>query len=140
MPTDSFHENLKLLLVDDEEAYVNILARRLRKRGFVVRVALNGTSGIQAAREMDFDVAVLDLKMNDMDGIEVLRIFKKMTPSMAVIMLTGHGSEQAARDGIAFGAYDYLTKPCDFDELIEKIREAHLNTSRLDEKNNHEQS
>ncbi len=139
MPTDSFHENLKLLLVDDEEAYVNILARRLRKRGFVVRVALNGTSGIQAAREMDFDVAVLDLKMNDMDGIEVLRIFKKMTPSMAVIMLTGHGSEQAARDGIAFGAYDYLTKPCDFDELIEKIREAHLNTSRLDE-NNHEQS
>ncbi len=139
MPTDSFHENLKLLLVDDEEAYVNILARRLRKRGFVVRVALNGTSGIQAAREMDFDVAVLDLKMNDMDGIEVLRIFKKMTPSMAVIMLTGHGSEQAARDGIAFGAYDYLTKPCDFDELIEKIREAHLNTSRLDE-NNQQQS
>jgi len=54
----------------------------------------------------------------------VLKIFKKMLPQMAVIMLTGHGSEQAAREGIRFGAFDYLTKPCELDELVKKIRES----------------
>jgi DNA-binding response OmpR family regulator len=73
---------------------------------------------------MSFDVVVLDLKMEDMDGIEVLKIFKIMDPEMPVIMLTGHGSETAAREGIQFGAYDYLTKPCDLTELIAKINEA----------------
>jgi len=62
--------------------------------------------------------------MEDMDGIEVLKIFKKMAPEMPVIMLTGHGSERAAIEGIAQGAFDYLTKPCDLKDLIEKIREA----------------
>jgi DNA-binding NtrC family response regulator len=75
-------------------------------------------------RNKSFDAAVLDLKMEDMDGIEVLKIFKKMDPEMPVIMLTGHGSETAAREGIQFGAFDYLTKPCDLNELIEKIRAA----------------
>ena len=59
-----------------------------------------------------------------MDGIEVLKIFKKMLPQMPVIMLTGHGSERAAREGIEFGAFDYLTKPCELGDLIKKIREA----------------
>jgi DNA-binding NtrC family response regulator len=116
---------INLLLVDDEQAYVNILARRLERKGFQVKVANNGTQAIQLARIEDFDVAVLDLKMDDMDGIEVLKIFKKMVPDMAVIMLTGHGSEQAARDGIKFGAFDYLTKPCDFEDLLQKIWEAY---------------
>ncbi|MEW6113393.1 MAG: response regulator [Thermodesulfobacteriota bacterium] len=116
---------IKLLLVDDEVAYVNILAKRLSKRGFDVKVAVSGTQGIQAVRQDDFDVAVLDLKMEDIDGIEVLKIFKKMLPQMAVIMLTGHGSEQAAREGIRFGAFDYLTKPCELDELVKKIRESY---------------
>jgi DNA-binding NtrC family response regulator len=62
--------------------------------------------------------------MEDMDGIEILKIFKKMDPDLAVIMLTGHGSESAAKDGVKFGAYDYLTKPCDLEELIKKIQEA----------------
>ena len=63
--------------------------------------------------------------MEEMDGIEVLKIFKKMDPKMVVIMLTGHGSEQAAREGIEFGAFDYLTKPCELEELLAKIREAY---------------
>jgi DNA-binding NtrC family response regulator len=62
--------------------------------------------------------------MEDMYGIEVLKIFKKMAPSMPVIMLTGHGSAEAAREGIKEGAFDYLMKPCELDELIEKIHEA----------------
>ena len=80
---------------------------------------------LQALRNSKFDVAVLDLKMEDMDGIEVLKILKKMAPNIVVIMLTGHGSETAAREGIQFGALDYLTKPCDFEELVEKINEAY---------------
>jgi DNA-binding response OmpR family regulator len=115
---------LKLLLVDDEEAYVNVLANRMARRRIDVTKALSGTEGIQALRKEDFDVAILDLKMEDMDGIEVLKVFKKMVPTMPVIMLTGHGSEKAAREGLELGASDYLTKPCDLEELIEKIKAA----------------
>lgn len=115
---------INLLLVDDEEGYVQVLSKRLGKRNIRVTPALSGSEGIQKLRREDFDVAVLDLKMEDMDGIEVLRIFKRMVPSMPVIMLTGHGSEKAAREGLELGAFDYLTKPCDLEELVGKIREA----------------
>jgi two-component system, response regulator RegA len=115
---------IRALLVDDEPGYVSILAKRLAKRRFHVTTALSGTEGIQALRKKDFDVAVLDLKMADMDGIEVLRVFKTMVPELAVIMLTGHGSEQAAREGLKHGAYDYLTKPCELEDLVQKILEA----------------
>ncbi|HOV88197.1 MAG TPA: response regulator [Syntrophobacteraceae bacterium] len=115
---------VKLLLVDDEAGYVQVLAKRMARRNIEVTPALSGSEAIRVLRDGSFDVAVLDLKMEDMDGIEVLKIFKMMDPTMPVIMLTGHGSETAARQGIEFGAYDYLTKPCDLMELIHKIREA----------------
>ncbi len=118
-------DRIRLLLVDDETGYVNVLSNRLSKRGIDVSKANSGSEGIQILRNKDFDVAVLDLKMEDMDGIEVLKIFKKMYPKLEVIMLTGHGSERAAKQGIAFGAFDYLTKPCEFDELLAKIKEAY---------------
>jgi len=120
---------IRLLLVDDEEAYVHVLSKRISRRKIEVTTALSGSEAIQAVRRQDFDVAVLDLKMEDMDGIEVLKILKKMVPELAVIMLTGHGSEKAAREGILFGAYDYLTKPCDLTDLLTKIREAHKKKS-----------
>lgn len=125
--SDSSDQNKKtihVLLVDDEIGFSEVMIKRLGKRGIEVTPALSGTAGIQALRKQDFDVAVLDLKMEDMDGIEVLQIFKKMVPSMPVIMLTGHGSEKAARDGIAYGAYDYLLKPCELSDLLAKIRAA----------------
>ncbi len=115
---------IRLLLIDDEEAYVQVLAKRLGKRNIQVTPALSGSEAIQKLRRDDFDVAILDLKMEDMDGLEVLKIFKKMVPNMPVIMLTGHGSESAAREGLELGAFDYLTKPCDFDDLVSKIVEA----------------
>ncbi len=114
----------RLLLVDDEEGYVSILAKRLTKRNFDVKTALSGTEGIRILRNGSFDLAVLDLKMEDMDGIEVLKVFKAMEPQMPVIILTGHGSETAAREGIQFGAFDYLIKPCGLTELIDRIQEA----------------
>ncbi|WP_054032841.1 response regulator [Desulfatitalea tepidiphila] len=116
---------INVLLVDDEICYVNVLANRLSKRKIAASKAYSGTEAIRKLREQDFDVVVLDLKLEDMDGIEVLKILKKMIPDLNVIMLTGHGSEQAAKDGIKEGAFDYLTKPCELHELIAKIREAH---------------
>jgi DNA-binding response OmpR family regulator len=115
---------VRLLLVDDEVAFVEVLAKRMTKRNMRVTNAYSGTMAIQALRKEEFDVAVLDLKLDDMDGLEVLKIFKKMDPEMPVIMLTGHGSEQAAREGVSLGAADYLTKPYDLEELIEKIHGA----------------
>ncbi len=113
-----------ILLVDDEREYVTVLAKRLRKRGFSVTTAYTGAEGIQALRRTDFDIALVDLKMEDMDGLEVLGIFKKMAPDLAVIMLTGHGSAQAAKDGMRLGAFDYLSKPCELNDLIAKINQA----------------
>ena len=121
---------IRLLIVDDEVGFVNILTKRLSRRNMEVTSAYTGTEAIQTLRKQDFDVAVLDLKMEEMDGIEVLKIFKKMDPKMVVIMLTGHGSEQAAREGIEFGAFDYLTKPCELEELMAKIREAYQERNR----------
>lgn len=115
---------IKLLLVDDEKGYTEVLSKRMGRREIDVAIALSGAEAIQTLRKRDFDVAVLDLKMEDMDGIEVLKIFKKMDPKMPVIMLTGHGSEKAAKEGMALGAFDYLTKPCELKELIKRIKEA----------------
>ena len=114
---------IKILLVDDEKGFVDVISKRMSKRNIEVTKAYSGKDALQALRKADFDAVVLDLKMEDMDGIEVLKIFKKIAPDLPIIMLTGHGSEEAARDGIRFGAFDYLTKPCDFDELISKIQE-----------------
>lgn len=121
---------VKILLVDDEICYVNVLSNRLSKRNILATKAFSGTEAIQAFRNQDFDVIILDLKLEDMDGIEVLKILKKMDPHVNVIMLTGHGSEQAAKDGVKEGAYDYLTKPCELSELIQKIQEAHAKRSK----------
>ena len=116
---------IRLLLVDDEVGYLEILEKRLAKRNLEVTTASSGQKAIQVLRGNDFDVAVVDLKMTDMDGIDVLKIFKKMAPELAVIILTGHGSEQAAREGIEKGAFDYLTKPCNLESLLETIHAAH---------------
>ena len=117
-------ETIRMLLVDDEEAYVHVLANRLRRRQIDVSKAFSGTEAIQILRRQDFDVVVLDLKMEDMDGIEVLKVMKKMVPQIQVIMLTGHGSEKAAKEGLDLGAFDYLTKPCELEELLSKIKAA----------------
>jgi len=115
---------IRLLFVDDEVGFVDVLKKRLEKRNVQVTPAYGGSEAIRILRRQDFDVALLDLKMEDMDGIEILKIFKKMVPSLPIIMLTGHGSRKAAKEGMQYGAYCYLTKPCDLEELVEKIREA----------------
>ena len=122
---DETERKIKVLFVDDEADYLAVLYKRLTRRGFDICLAHNGEEGIQLLRRNEFHVAVVDLKMDDMDGLEVLKVFKAMDPGLAVIILTGHGSEKAAREGVALGAYDYLTKPCDLEDLIDKIKKAH---------------
>jgi DNA-binding NtrC family response regulator len=124
-------EQIRLLLVDDEEGYVNVLANRLGRRGMNVVKTYSGAQALRALRSQDFDVVVLDLKMEDMDGIEVLHILKQLDKTMEVIMLSGHGSQASAREGLEQGAFDYLTKPCELDELIKKIREAYEHRKKI---------
>ena len=128
--SENQNKRIRLLLVDDEKGFVDIISKRMSKRSIDVTKAYSGTDALQALRKADFDVVVLDLKMEGMDGIEILKLFKKIVPDLAVIMLTGHGSEEAARDGINFGAFDYLTKPCDLEELVAKIKEAYRQQKR----------
>ena len=122
---------LNVLLVDDEKGYLDVLSNRLARRFINPTKAFSGTEAIQILRKMDFHVVVLDLKMEDMDGIEVLKVIKRMVPDLPVIILTGHGSQTAAKEGIAFGAFDYLTKPCELSELLDKIHEAFTHQVKL---------
>lgn len=117
-------DKIRVLLVDDETAYADVLANRLGKRGFDVTKAYTSPEALLVLRTQPFDVAVLDLKMPDMDGIEVLKIAKQVDPTLQVIMLTGHGSATACDQGLALGAFDYLMKPCELDTLVDKIRQA----------------
>jgi DNA-binding NtrC family response regulator len=123
-PDSASMDKIRVLLVDDEAAYVDVLANRLGKRGFDVKKAYTSPEALLVLRTQQFDVAVLDLKMPDMDGIEVLKIAKQVNPDLQVIMLTGHGSAAACEQGLALGAFDYLMKPCEFETLVEKIQEA----------------
>ena len=116
---------VRLLLIDDEKDFVNILSKRLKRRNIDVTKAYSGAEAIRVLRGQKFDVALLDLKMEDMSGIEVLKMLKIMAPRLAVIMLTGHGSAEAAEQGLKLGAFDYLAKPCALVDLLEKIMEAH---------------
>jgi len=111
----------RLLLIDDEVGFVDVLAKRIARRSFEVHKAYSGTEALRIIRDLRFDAAILDLKMEDMDGIDVLRVIKRMAPHLPVIMLTGHGCQEAAREGMEAGAFDYLTKPCEFEELMKKI-------------------
>ena len=115
---------VRLLVVDDEQGFLDVLAKRMKRRGIDVTTVPSGAEAIQTLRKQDFDVAVVDLKLQDMDGLEVLDIFKKMVPELAVIMLTGHGSSEAVAEGMAKGACEYLSKPCDLETLVGKIHEA----------------
>ena len=129
-------DGIRVLLVDDEKGYINVLSNRLKKRKFHVTTACSGRDAIKAVRGQDFDIAILDLKMEDMDGIEVLKVFNQMDLDMKVIMLTGHGSQEAAREGIKLGAVDYLTKPCELIDLVNKINEAYADAKNISTETN----
>jgi len=119
--TEENAKPIRLLLVDDEEDLITFLAHRLSKRGLEVTTALCGKDALEAASEKTFDVAVVDLKMPDMDGIEVMEKIKKKHPFTEVLMLTGHGSHDSAWEAGRLCAFRYILKPYDFEELYELI-------------------
>jgi DNA-binding NtrC family response regulator len=127
-------EPIKVLLVDDEEDFQETLAKRLSRRQMAVTTAGSGDAALEILDTVDIDVVLLDVKMPGKDGIQVLKEIKKNTPLVEVIMLTGHASVEAAISGMALGAFDYLMKPMDIDEIVYKLQDAHKNKALQDEK------
>ncbi len=115
---------LKVLLVDDEEDLVRTMAERMEMRDLGSDVALDGQQALNMIEEETPDVIVLDLRMPGMDGMEVLRHVKQAYPHVAVIILTGHGSDKDEEEARRLGAFDYLRKPVDIGQLIESVRNA----------------
>ena len=116
---------ISVLLVDDEKDFVESLAERLQLREFNVATALSGDEAINLVEENDYDVIVLDVQMPGKDGVETLKEIKNIEQLSQVIMLTGHATVKTAIEGMKNGAFDYLMKPTDTDELIEMINNAY---------------
>jgi DNA-binding NtrC family response regulator len=115
----------KLLLVDDDEAFLAVMQKRLTKRGFAVVTARSGEDAMAKMIEHpDVDVTVLDMKLPGMNGIETLKEIKRLYPVAEVILLTGYASFQTTIKAMRCGAFDYLKKPCDLEELAAKVEEA----------------
>ena len=114
----------KLLLVDDEVEFVSTLAERLSMRGIEARTANNGDEALKLVMEDPPQVVILDLMMPGMSGLEVLQRIKSISPAIQVILLTGIGSAKDGTKGISLGAFDYLVKPLQIEELMQRIGEA----------------
>jgi len=111
----------KLLLVDDEKTMVKYLSKRLIKKGFEIRTAYNGLDALEQVKAADFDVVLLDVLMPGINGIDTLKEIKKIKPRTEVIMLTGHASVEVGIEGMKAGAFNYIMKPFDPNELVMEI-------------------
>jgi len=120
----------RILVVDDEDIVRTSCSRTLSPEGYEVRLAKNGVEGLKMASEERFDLVLTDLKMPDMDGIEVLRIIKEKWPETAVIIVTGYQTVDTAVKAIKLGAYDYIEKPFTPDALIAAVAEAMANRQK----------
>ncbi|MFP4370000.1 MAG: response regulator [Bacteroidota bacterium] len=118
-------DRINLLIVDDEVHFLDSLAQRLELRGFNVTKSDSGESAIESARKENFELVLLDLKMPGLGGKEVLDILKKEHKFMEVIILTGHGSLESAVECTKLGAFGYLPKPYEFENLIEILKNAY---------------
>jgi DNA-binding NtrC family response regulator len=116
---------IKLLIVDDEVRFIKTLSQRLSMRDFDVTPADDGHRAIEAAKTQTFDLALVDLKMPGISGEEVLELLKKNDPYIEVVILTGHGSVDSAVYCTKLGAFSYLQKPCDTDELLAVLKDAY---------------
>ncbi|RJO63460.1 MAG: response regulator [Myxococcales bacterium] len=115
---------INVLLVDDEEELISAVAERLEIRGFHAVGVLSGEEALSRIRQEPFDVVVLDVKMPGEDGVEVMKRIKQIRGNLPVLLLTGHMSEETSARGLQAGAIDYIIKPINIEDLIEKIREA----------------
>ncbi len=117
--------NIKILLVDDEETLLEYLSKRLLKEGLTVKATFSGEEAVKVAGGENFDVAVVDLKMPGIDGVETQKRLKEVQPFLQCIVLTGHGSVESALESGQQNAFQYLLKPIDYDTLVIAIKDAH---------------
>jgi two-component system NtrC family response regulator len=117
--------DIKVLLIDDEETLLEYLSKRLLREGFTVKATFSGEEALEAASSEDFDVAVVDLKMPGMDGVQTQNGLKKIQKFLQCIVLTGHGSIDSALESGQQDAFKYLLKPIDYENLVETIKEAY---------------
>ncbi|MEJ2724814.1 MAG: response regulator [Deltaproteobacteria bacterium] len=127
---------IRLLIVDDDEKFLNTIAERLGLKDFDVTTASEGTQAIKAAKKAKFDLAILDLKMPGMDGMELLRLLKQKHRFLEIIILTGYASIDSAVECTKLGAFGYLEKPYDFKKLLEMLKKAY--EARLRKKFEHD--
>ena len=114
-----------VMLVDDEAPFVETMTKRLKKRDLDVISALSGQEALEILDyQRNVDVVILDVKMPGMDGIETLKNMKSAYPLIEVVMLTAHATVESAIEGMRFGAFDYMMKPCDMEQLMGKVNEA----------------
>jgi two-component system, OmpR family, response regulator CpxR len=125
---------VKVLLIDDEPQFVEVLAERLEARGFSVQTALTGDEGLAKVQEEEADVVILDVQMPGRDGVDTLREIKRIKPLIEVIMLTGHATIDSGIQGLKLGAYDYLMKPTGTEDLVAKILRAYARKSEQEER------
>lgn len=127
-------DTFNVLLVDDEEEFLETLVKRMKKRNVNATGVKSGEEALELLDQHPVDVVVLDVRMPGMDGIEALKEIKRRHPLIEVIMLTGHASVEVAVQGMELGAFDYLMKPIDIDELLYKVEDAHKNKLIQEEK------
>lgn len=125
---------VRVLLVDDEKEFVETLAERLEARDYAVATALSGDEALDYLRAKEADVVILDVLMPGLSGIDTLREIKKLRPLTEVIMLTGHATVETAIEGMKLGAYDYLMKPSEISDLVDKINRAHRRKAEHEER------
>ena len=116
---------IRLLIVDDEVHFLDAIAERLTMRGLEVNKAASGEEALDLARTGRFDLALVDLKMPGIDGMQLLRILKQEHKFLEVIILTGHGALESAVEATKLGAYGYLPKPYEIEKLLETLRKAY---------------
>jgi DNA-binding NtrC family response regulator len=114
-----------LLIVDDEAPFLDAIAARLAIRGLEVGTASSGEEALELARTFKFDLALVDLKMPGMNGMQLLKILKEEHRFLEVIILTGHGALESAVEAAKLGAFGYLPKPYEIDKLLETLLEAY---------------
>ena len=119
------NNKINLLIVDDEVSFLDSIRKSLEARDFNVIAVDRGEKAIEAAKKNPIDVALVDLKMPGINGEETLKALKAEHSWMEVVILTGHGTIDSAVECTKIGAYSYLQKPCDLNELLEALKNAY---------------
>ncbi len=124
----------RVLIVDDERDFVEMFSLRLKQQGERVSTAYSGREALDLLKQVSIDVVILDIRMPGMDGIDTLKQIRRLYPLVEVILLTGHGSTETAVEGMKLGAFDYLMKPADFDEINQKLENARKRKDEQEER------